>query len=136
MKDYEWELLSFIHDNQPVYWIDILNNFDPVNSVNFYHAALSHMLDKDKHIKLLSPATDRKLSMVRLTPKGVAAFVSEREYRQSLANLSDNRCVDSNQCEADVSKKRHIQISGLTKLFRSIGVVLKLILEILRLFPL
>ena len=136
MKDYEWELLSFIRDNQPVYWTAVLNNFDPSNNINFYHSALSHMLDKDKYIKLLSPASGRKLSMVCLTPKGAMAFISEKDHRQSLAALSDNRNVDGKQNKGDVPKKRHVEISSIAKFLGSIVDIIKLILEILRLLPL
>lgn len=129
MTDEQFQLLEFIHKNQPVHWIDVLNNFDPNTSATLYDSELSKLLD-GRLIRLVSPASGKRLSTVTLTPTGAVTFLAAKEKKSNAA------CVDNQQCEADVSKKRKIDFSGILNGLRSIGGFVKVILEILRLLPL
>jgi hypothetical protein len=128
MTDYEFEVLEFISRKQPVYWIDVLNNFDPVNNATLCDSALNSLL-KSKYIRLTSPVSGSRLSMIRLEPTGARALLEKKE------DHSDNRSMDCQQCETDVPKKRNVHFSSIFKVLRDIAVFFKTLLEIMRLLP-
>jgi hypothetical protein len=128
MTDYEFEVLEFISLNQPVYWIEVINSFDPVNNATLCDSALNSLL-KSEYIRLTSPVSGRRLSMIRLEPAGAHALLEEKD------NHSDNRSMDCQQCETDVPKKRNVHFSAIFKGLRDIAGFFKTLLEIMRLFP-
>lgn len=132
MTELEFETLSFISNRQPVYWTEVLNNFDPVSNVLLYDSVLHQLLEGNR-IRLTSPSSSPRLSMVKLTPKGAYDLIKERETKPEAVLTSNDRCVDSQQCKTDVAKKRSVDLSSITQILRSVVDLAKILFEVVRL---
>ena len=109
MLDMEYKLLSYVKENQPCSWVDVLNavrhDSDDVD-VNTLHALLSCCLSPHGWIEKTSKADRPPLCHVRLTPSGETALLTASETLRKKAAEQAQQYANKQAAETKRLKER------------------------------
>lgn len=105
MSDREYALLSFIQANDRPKWTDVLNGFDPKDSLEI-QSILRTMLNV--LIKTTDKVSKPPLCRLQLTDAGALALRSERERRVRKALILDQDVKDK-QAEKDEAAQKALR---------------------------
>ncbi len=103
----EIKILSYIRDNAPVSWIEVLNTFYENEKLRENEAILKKALSEGL-IETTWKAEKPPLCSIRLSSKGIVALMAEEEHRNQLAKQPN---VDQEQNKNYELKKRKVNWS-------------------------
>ena len=88
MIDAEYALLSYVKENQPCSWHEVLNTVNSTREdadINTLNALLACCVSTHGWIEKASKTADPPLCHIRLTPPGETALLAESEIRRKTA---------------------------------------------------
>lgn len=140
MSNFEYKILAYIREKQPVSWGDVINAFNPDVNINKVKLLLENLLSEGL-IKVLLPGTKPPKCMFIIDGKGYSALLTkadevENSKKQALKETEKNSEEQAaKEAEQANFKKFEVRLSVFNILFGAfIGNLDRIIAFIISLF--